>query len=255
MVVVIDKIKSIVDWGMDIYNKLLALTFHLPYVKVDRNKYLSRELKPYCSDADLKKALEGKPTDVLDKSTIHKIANKSILRHCIFTSLLSAIAVIPGNTVVEVSLMVMDLLQFQLIVFIIAQKIIYLYGHDAIKEEKGEEKAAAIILTVSAVMIGSHQITQKLKSAAGTAARRVVMQAAAKTGSRAFIINIVKQLLKWLGIDATKATLLTTLSLAVNCLCMLISGLVSFWLLYPMCKRLTRHLEEENDKEIENGTV
>ncbi len=242
------KVKGLIDLGMATFDKVQTQAFKLPFVRVDKEKYLTKALQGHCTPAELEQAIATSPLAVLGKEKIHKIGKRSIWKHALFTSTLSALAVAPSNEYLQWFLLVLDLIQFQLVVYIVAQKLLFLYGYKI--ENKCAEasgKAAIIIATVSAVMIGTHRISQTMKSAVGATARRAVLQITARTGNRLIAIKFIQQLLKWFGIEVTKNTLIISLEFIVSTVCICISGLVSFWLIYPMCNRLVKHLESDED--------
>lgn len=240
------RIEALINWGMATFDKVQAQAFKLPFVRIDKAQYLTKTLKGHCTEKELEQAISTSPVDVLGLEEVRKLSKKCIWKHAIATSLFSAIAVAPSNTYLQWALLVCDLIQFQIMVYIVAQKLMYLYGHKLKEGDKeGSTKAAVVIATVSAIMIGTHRISQTMKSAVGATARRAVLQISARAGNRIIAVKFVQQTLKWCGIEVTKNTLMISLEFFVNALCISISGLVSFWLIYPMCKRLVKHLEED----------
>jgi methylmalonyl-CoA mutase cobalamin-binding subunit len=97
-------------------------------------------------------------------------------------------------------------------------------------------------------MIGTHRISQTMKSAVGATARRTVLHIGTRAGNRLIAVKFIQQLLKWLGIEVTKSTLVISLEYIISALCMSISAIVTFWLIYPMCNRLVEYLKEKNQR-------
>lgn len=246
------KTRKLIDWGMDIYTKVQCLAFKLPFVCIDKHTYLTQKLGRQCSRKQLEEAIATTPVAVLGIETIHRIARKTILKHALLTSVLSFFAAIPYNIYVEMFLLALDLIQFQIMVFIIAQKLMYLYGYSPVTEED-REKAMGVMLTVSAIMIGSHRVTHTLKSVTGSAARKIVLQASTRAGNRILAINFIRQACKWMGIEVTKNTIILSFNIIIDICCCLISGLISFWLIYPMCNRLVAHFEKHYREKQENS--
>ncbi len=240
-----DKIKGGINWGMDLYTKVQSLAFKIPFVRVDAKDYLTNKLGSLCTPEELELAIKGNPVEVIGKDTIHKIARKAIWKHALATATISFILAIPCNFYIEMGLLIIDVVQFQLVVFIIAQKLMYLYGKKMDKKDGDQCNAVPTLLVVSAIMIGGNRITHTLKSVTGSAARKIVLQASTRAGNRILAINFIRQTFKWCGIEVTKNTVVLSFTIIIDFLCCLISGLISFWLIYPMCNRLVKHFEEE----------
>lgn len=245
MAELVEKIKGGIDWGMDLYTKVQSLAFKIPFVRVDAKDYLTRKLSPLCKPEELEQAINGNPVEVVGKEAIHKIVRASIWKHALTTSLISFIVAIPCNFYVEIGLLVVDVIQFQLVVFIIAQKLMYLYGQGDTDKKEGKCNPVPTLLMVSAIMIGGNRVTHTLKSVTGSAARKIVLQASTRAGNRILAINFIRQTFKWFGIEVTKNTVVLSFTLIIDFLCCLISGLISFWLIYPMCNRLVKHFEKK----------
>ena len=239
------KTKALINWGLSAFDKVQALAFKLPFVRVDRTAFITKTLSKTCTADEVRQAIAASPLSVLGKEAVHKTAKRCIWRHALFTSLLSALAVTPPNDYAQWVLLPLDLIQLQLVIYIVAQKLMYLYGYQ-IKDENDaiSSRATIIIATVSAIMIGTHRLSQTMKSAVGATARRTVLHISARAGNRLVAIKFIQQLMKWFGIEVTKNTLTISLQFFISTLCASISGLVSFWLIYPMCNRLLKHLEE-----------
>ena len=243
------KAKAMADWLMSIFDKVQALAFKLPFVKIDKTAYLRHTLKEVCSTAEIEQAIATSPIEVLGEAKTHKIVRRCIWKHALFTCTLSALAVAPNNSTAQWALLPLDLIQFQLTVYIVAQKLMHLYGHSTKRGGfLGAGEAAVVIATVSAVMIGTHRISQTMKSAVGATARRTVLHIGTRAGNRLIAVKFIQQLLKWLGIEVTKSTLVISLEYIISALCMSISAIVTFWLIYPMCNRLVEYLKEKNQR-------
>lgn len=238
------KAKLCIDWGMSLYEKVQRQAFRLPFVRIDRRAYLTKALTPYCSPQELERALQGNPLSELDHRLVRGLARQAAIKHALFTAALSFVLAVPCNFYLEMALLAIDVVQFQLVVFIITQKLMYLYGADHDHYTRHQHySAGAVMLMVSAIMIGSHRVTHTLKTVTGSAARKIVLQAATSAGNRLLATNFIRQACKWLGIEVAKGTVALSFTVLVSLLCCLISALITFWLIYPMCKRLMRHYE------------
>lgn len=229
-------------------NTIQSMAFKIPFVRVDKREYLTKKLSPICDSDKIEEAINSKPANVVGLDKVDKLAKKCVFKHALITSAISCVAAIPANFYIEMLGIVIDVIQFQLFIFIVAQKLMFLYGHD-ISKSKDEYggNATATLWAVSAIMIGAHRVSQTMKTITGSAARKVVLQSAARMGNRIVVVNVLRQVCKWFGLEVTKNTLIATVDIIVSLLCSLISGMVTFWLFYPMCKRLIKSLRKENE--------
>lgn len=246
-----ERIKIWTDLFSTQFERMQALAFHLPFVRVNRHEFLLRNLRGVCTDEERVKCLEKSPAQVLPKETVHKIAYRCIMRHALLTAVLSALSALPSNYVILFIALVCDLIQFQLLVFILAQKLYYLYRHDNLHTADADMKAnvAKVINMASAIMIGAHRLSQTMKSASGVLAKQAVIRFSEYRGGRVILTNIIRQVCKWLGVQSTRTFMTLVIEYTVVAICAIISGLISFWLMWPMGKRLVAHLEKENQEE------
>ena len=62
--------KSVSVWG-----KVLSTSLQLPFVKVNREEFLNKELSKFCTPMEVMTALEEGPLGVLTKKEIDKLAS------------------------------------------------------------------------------------------------------------------------------------------------------------------------------------
>ena len=84
--------KSITLW-----NKVLETSLKLPFVKVDRDEFLTKELSKFCTPMELITALQDSPVQVLSKKEIDKLANQCISYHLTMVCGTSALMGLPGG--------------------------------------------------------------------------------------------------------------------------------------------------------------
>lgn len=241
--------------AVNFYNRLLAMWnsvlrwgLRLPFSKVDRERYLRRVFSKHVEgEGQMALLLNERPSAVLSDCLIEEVVRKEIHRHAFWVSLVSLVCAIPPDGWLMWVLILVDFVQFQVFVFIILQKMLYIYGckelhaQDALKEERSLD---VMMLMISVVMIGKSQVRRLAKSAFGLAVKQVIQRFAARLMTRLVVLNFLRQLAKWFGIVLTKEMVISGLSMIVPLICALISGLISLWLFMPMVKKLHRHLRE-----------
>ena len=68
--------KSVSVWG-----KVLSTSVGLPFVKVNREEFLNKELSKFCTPMEVMTAIDEGPLGVLTKKEIDKLANQCISYH------------------------------------------------------------------------------------------------------------------------------------------------------------------------------
>lgn len=233
---------------LGMWNSVLRWGLKLPFSKVDRERYLRRVFSKHVEDeAQMTILLDERPSVVLPDCLIEEVVRKEIHRHALWVTLVSLVCAIPPDGWLMWVLILVDFVQFQVFVFIILQKMLYIYGckelhvQDSLKEERSLD---VMMLMISVVMIGKSQVRRLAKSAFGLAVKQVIQRFAARLMTRLVVLNFLRQMAKWFGIVLTKEMVIAGLSMIVPLICALISGLISLWLFMPMVKKLHRHLRE-----------
>lgn len=234
------------DWAFVQYDRVQSLVFKLPVVKVDRNRFLRNQLKKELGKEELERAINESPTTVLTKGQIKKIGDKLILKHSLLTALLTALLTLPNNILLTCIAIVLDILQAQMMIYIITQKLLYLYGHKDLKNGDTilKKQISVILWIISAVMIGRGGLRKTAKSVASKVTRTIIARVSARVGTRVTMVNLIRQVMKWAGVTLTQKMISAAIDIIVLSVCSLIAGIFSFWIFYPMANNLNRKLQE-----------
>ena len=243
------QIKNIASKASGWLQSATSLVFRLPLIRVDRESYLRHTLGKTCTCEEVELALKTTPANTIGAKRVRQITRKEIWRHALLTSLASCLCALPSSFWMLLLLIAVDLIQFQCMVYIVLQKILFLGGYATVDTAVGERiKTYMWVSTV--VMVGGHRVGDLAKSGSGAVLKQGITRMSATKGGRLFLTNVVKQVLKWTGIQLTHQQLIVGITYVVNCLCALVSGLVSFWLFMPMCHRLVRYIDENGIEEM-----
>lgn len=225
---------------MDNYHNWL---FQTRLVHVDREKYLRRRLVG-CTPGEVDAAIATSPYESIGEERTNKVINRCILRHSLTTAALSAAAAIASDTYVQIALIVFDIIQFQIMTYIVVQKLLYLHGYHDLRDSKGRlcERATVMISAISLLMVGRHRVGNAMKKLAKSAAKKAV-RAYTKVGGRVILTNLLRQGFKWMGISVTRETITLSTTITIALMCAILAALISFWLFYPMCNRLNRKIK------------
>ncbi|QGV80898.1 hypothetical protein [Streptomyces ficellus] len=219
----------------------------LPGVRVHREAYLRKALARYCSEDQIRIAVEetpamaGIPVDVLDKA-----ANDSIRYETAKVSALSAAAGLPGFMALPATVPA-DLAQYFGHMLRIAQKLAYLYSWPDLFSDDGDDvdDATMGVLTLFfGVMFGTQSANVAVGKVAEMMAKQVAKKLPQKALTKGVIYPVVKKVAAYIGAEMTKQTFAKSVSKAIPVVGAAISGTLTFATYRPMAKRLKKHLAD-----------
>lgn len=216
----------------------------VPFVKVERDVFLRKELSVYCSGDYLDNAVIA-PTKFLDKKIIDKIADGCIKNHLTYVCSVSALAGIPGGWALAGTIPA-DLAQFYAQVLVLTQKLIYLYGWPDLTTVDGEldDETTQILTLFIGVMMGSVAASNGLKQIGVELAKEVAKRLPKQALTKYAVYNIAKQCAKWIGVKLTKQTFSRRLAKIIPLIGAPISATVTYITFKPMAIKLKEHLDE-----------
>lgn len=229
-----------------IWNKIMGAALSMPGVKVDRDDFLKKELKNYCSPEQLNLAISSRPINGVSKEIIDRIANACINSHTTKVTTISAVAGIPGGFAMAGTIPA-DMAQYYWHVFVLAQKLAYLYGFPDLRDENGNltDTASDMLTLFVGVMMGASAANQAIKGLAKEFAKQVVKRLPQKALTKTMYYPIIKQIAKWIGVKLTKDTFAKGLGKVIPILGGVISGGLTLATFRPSAKRLQHKLQEE----------
>lgn len=229
-----------------IWNKVMGAALSMPGVKVDRDDFLKKELKNYCSPEQLNLAISNRPINGVSKEIIDRIANACINSHTTKVTTISAVAGIPGGFAMAGTIPA-DMTQYYWHVFVLAQKLAYLYGFPDLRDENGNltDTASDMLTLFVGVMMGASAANQAIKGLAKEFAKQVVKRLPQKALTKTMYYPIIKQIAKWIGVKLTKDTFAKGLGKVIPILGGVISGGLTLATFRPSAKRLQHKLQEE----------
>ena len=234
------------DTNIELWNKALNGAMALPFVKVDRESFLRKELAVYCTFGQINTAITVSPVKVLTKAQINKIANGCIKYHLTLVCSASALAGLPGGWAMAAAIPA-DIAQFYGHVFALVQKLLYLYGWPDLTDENGKlnDDTAQILTLFTGVMMGSQVAIGAVNNLAKAFAEQVAIRLPKQALTKYAIYNVAKQVAKWIGIKLTKDTFAKGVAKVVPLIGAPISAGVTYWTFKPMANKLKKHLDEQ----------
>lgn len=220
----------------------MSAVISMPRVKLNREKFLTRMLKPYCDDKHLSIALKGMPVNVVSMQTVDKLASACIKRHVMEVTSLSAITGFGGFTTIPT-----DVVQYFWHLFVLSQKLAYLYGFPDLCDEEGEMSMEAqnLLTLFVGIMLGATMagkgVQYVIEQIAKQTTRRLPEVAMAKT----LYLTIVRQVEKRIAEKLSKSAFSKGLEKSLPLIGCLLSGVITFTTFRPGASRLRKELKRE----------
>ena len=234
---------------LSLWNKVLSTCLGLPFVKVDRAEFLTKELSKFCTPAEVVTALNGSTLSVLSKKEIDKLANQCISYHLTMVCGTSALMGLPGGWWMAGTIPT-DLTQFYGHILSLMQKLIYLYGWPSltnVNNQLDDESINIMTLFVGAMM-GNKMAVEALNKVA----LQVGMNAGTKI-SETMLAQYVIRIAEWIGVSMTKDSFAKGVGKVLPLVGAPISATITYYTFRPMARRLKKHLDELYEMRKEHG--
>ena len=201
---------------VSIWNKLMSSAMTVPGVKVDRESFLRKEFSLYCSAEQLDKVISIRPSEVLSKNIIDRVANSCINSHTTKVTALSTLAGIPG-------------------------------GFPDLRDENGDlsDSACDMLTIFVGVMMGVAQANMAIRMLSEKFAKEVIKRLPRMALTKTAIYPLIKQIAKWIGISLTKSSFAKALGKVIPIVGGAISGGLTLATFRPQAKRLQKKLQEQ----------
>ena len=235
--------KENTNQGVSLWNRVLETSLRLPYVKVNRDEFLTKELSKFCTPMELMVALDETPLKVLNKKEIDKLANQCISYHLTMVCGTSALMGLPGGWWMAGSIPA-DITQFYGHILCLMQKLIYLYGWPAltnVNKQLDDESLNIMTLFVGAMM-GNKLAIEALTKLVGQVSRNAGIKI-----SEGVMAHYVIKIAQWIGINMTKEGFAKGVGKVLPLVGAPISATITYYTFRPMARRLKKHLDELYD--------
>lgn len=221
------------------WNELLTAILNIPSAKVNRSKFLDRELRLYCDESKLNEVIEGNkaPYDAINENLLDKIADQRIKKYTNQASGFSFVSGLPGGLAMLATLPA-DMVQYYYYSFKIAQELAYLYGFHDFCDKNGEitERSLNTLTILIGVMSGNAITATGLK---------IVSSQVLEEMSKVTFYQIAKSIAKELGMMITKRSFSKVIGTAIPILGGVVSGSITMLNFRPSAKRLKKRLQAD----------
>ena len=230
------------------FEKVLANAMRTPGVKIDRAKFLKKELLRYCSEDVIEEAVKTNPAKAgISKETVNEISLHVINYETAKVTSVSALASLPGGAAAVVTTAA-DITNYFVFVLRAVQELAYLYGFEQFEfsENDLDSETMNYVLVFIGVMFGVQGSTTVLKNFANTFAKHVSKKLAQKTLTKGTFYPIVKKVALSVGVRMTKQIFANGVAKMIPVLGAVFSGGLTYSMFKPGCMKLREQLMSYN---------
>jgi uncharacterized membrane protein YebE (DUF533 family)/uncharacterized membrane protein len=205
------------------------------------------ELRPYCDEEKLRIAIDGRPIDAVSIDVVDNIANACIRNHTLKVTTTSVVAGLPGAFALLAAIPA-DVIQYYFHVFVLSQKLAYLYGYPDLCDENGKmtEETQGILTMFVGVMMGVDAANEGIKVLANALAGQVVKRLPKMALMKGTLYPLIKQIAKWIGIRVNKNIFAKAVGDFLPFIGGLISGGLTLATFLPSAYKLRKTLRENS---------
>ena len=227
--------KAVSVWGT-----VLSKSLQLPFVKVDRDAFLGKELSKFCTPMEVMTAIQVSPLGVLTKSEIDKLANQCIKYHLTMVSGTSALMGLPGGWWMAGTIPT-DITQFYGHILSLMQKLIYLYGWPSLTDVKNQldDESLNIMTLFVGVMMGNKMAIEALAKVATQMSKNAGVKI-----SETVLAHYAVKIAQWIGVNMTKEGFAKGVGKVIPLVGAPISATITYYTFRPMARRLKKHLDD-----------
>jgi hypothetical protein len=228
------------------FETILRSSMGWPGIRIDRAKFLEKELSKHYEEAVVYKAIDKSPAHAgIDADELEDIAKACINYETIKATALSSAAGIPGGLAVVATIPV-DTAQFFGHILRIIQKLAYLYGWPELLSsvEDFDDKTTNLLTLFVGVMFGVSAANTTLSKIAGLAALNVPKKLLQQALTKGTIYPIVKKIAAAIGVKMTKTVFANGVGKIIPIAGAVVSGGLTFAFFKPMATKLKKHLAD-----------
>lgn len=229
------------------FENVFAQALRLPYVRVNRDDFLRNELRRYCHQDVIEKAIVDNPAQAgIEKSLINKISQKVIDFETKRVTSISVIASLPSSAMPAAALAAStaDITSYFAHILRVLQKLAYLYGFPQfdIKEENIDSETKDVLMIFIGAMFGVQGAEGALNKLANTVAQNVSKKLAQKALTKGMVYPAVKKVASTIGVRMTKQIFADTIASGIPYVGSVVSGGLTYAMFRPCCNKLRKTL-------------
>ena len=214
----------------------------IPMVRVNREKFLRKELKKMYPIKTVELAIKKNPAYAgIKREDINIIAKQVINFETNKVSAVSFAAGLPGGFAMAATVPA-DLAQYFGFLIRVMQKLAYLYGFEDfnLSEDEIDDDSLNKILIFTGVMFGVQGANAGVKKIAEAAAAKVSKSLAQRTLTKGVIYPIIKKIAQKVGVRMTKQIFAESVSKIVPVVGGVVTGGLTYITFKPCAKKLKK---------------
>lgn len=230
------------------FENILMAAMHTPGVKINREKFLRKELIKYCAEETVEAAIKYNPAKAgISKQIINKVAIQVINYETTKVTGISVAASLPGG-VAAVGAAAADITSYFAFILRTVQELAYLYGFEEfdLNEDDIDSETMNYMLVFIGVMFGVQGAASTLRKFADTLAKHTAKKLAQKALTKGTIYPIVKKVAGKVGVHMTKQIFADTVASAIPIVGGVASGILTYAMFKPGCMKLRKNLMSYN---------
>ena len=228
---------------------ILLKALEAPGVRIDRGRFLRRELKPFFSEDEIRAAVRFSPAEAgIPQEKINGVAQGIINRESNEVAAFSVLASLPVSALpaAVAAAVTADIAAYFAHILIVVQKLAYLYGFGDFglgKKDGADPGVMDQIMVFLGVMFSVRGSGPVLEEMAGTVAKKTAKHTAKKLVKRALKIPGAGKVIARIGIKLTKQMIADAVATALPVAGSIASGALMYALFKPRCMKLKRKLK------------
>lgn len=232
--------------GIQLWNKIVTLALEMPGIRINRDVFLRSQLRIYCTDVQISKVLERGTIGIVSTEVLDKIASDCINNHTIKATALSTALGMPGGFAI-VGTVPGDFAQYYYHVFVVAQKLAYIYGYPDLCDENGNftEDSIQLLTVFVGVMSGVAAANKVIQEIAEQVQKEILRRLPRYALTKTLLYPLVEQVAKWIGVSITKQSFARSVGKIVPFVGGAVSGGLTYMTFKPQSKKLQKGLREK----------
>ena len=227
------------------FETLFSQMLTVPGVLIRRDEFLHKELRKYCPQSLIKKAVKYTPLQAgVSKEVIQGITERVIRYESSKAAVLALATGIPnfGLLIADLGTIAVDIVAYSALVLRVVQQLAYLYGYEEFDFDRENTDAETMnrILTFSLIMAGCQGISSVLKEFMETLSEASLKVLPEKPLTKGIIYPAVKQIFRFFGIRLNKTLFAQGVSMLIPFAGGLISGVLTYLMFRWQCRRILK---------------
>lgn len=230
------------------FENILTTAMKAPGVKIDRAKFLRKELIKYCNENMVAEAIETNPAKAgVAKDVVNKISKQVINYETTKVTGISIVASLPGGAAAA-GAAAADITSYFAFILRTVQELAYLYGFEQfdLNDDEVDAETMNVVLLFVGVMFGVQGASTALRKFSDVLAKQVAKKLAQKALTKGTIYPIVKKVATTVGVRMTKQIFADGVASAIPVVGGVLSGGLTLAMFRPCCMKLRKNLMTYN---------